>query len=308
MSVCNFLHNYSVRLECKHPFHVFVPGHGYLRVGCGKCPVCASKRSSSWQIRLKEEAKNHARNLFVTLTYDDAHLPYYNGTPTFCKRHIQLFFKRLRKFISKSSGEKIKYFLISEYGPNTFRPHYHFIFFNFPTNIINPQSFIEDFWDKGFVKVDSLNQARISYVAKYATKFSVLPENYRFVERDPITHKIISRPLSPFTMCSKGIGLSFLTDSIKNYYRTTLNCQYNDNGFKKPLPRYYKDKLFDDEMKYILLEMAFDDQRSYLEWYNDTFSFYDRTHLISRREEVYISFVDKIKRKCKKRKTHYVEI
>ncbi len=50
------------------------------------------------------------------------------------KRDIQLFFKRLRKRIheiEKNTGESmpIRYFIASEYGPRTLRPHYHGILF-----------------------------------------------------------------------------------------------------------------------------------------------------------------------------------
>ena len=36
-----------------------------------------------------------------------------------------LFFKRLRKFISERYDEKIRYYLVSEYGGRTYRPHWH---------------------------------------------------------------------------------------------------------------------------------------------------------------------------------------
>lgn len=41
------------------------------------------------------------------------------------KRDIQLFLKRLRKNLSKYTDEKIRYYAVSEYGPKTFRAHYH---------------------------------------------------------------------------------------------------------------------------------------------------------------------------------------
>lgn len=42
-----------------------------------------------------------------------------------------LFFKRLRKLISERYNEKICYYLVSEYGGRTYRPHWHgILFFN----------------------------------------------------------------------------------------------------------------------------------------------------------------------------------
>ena len=46
---------------------------------------------------------------------------------TFNKRHIQLWLKRLRKDLYKTFGKYhlFRYFVVSEYGGKTFRPHYH---------------------------------------------------------------------------------------------------------------------------------------------------------------------------------------
>lgn len=53
-----------------------------------------------------------------------------HGCMTYCsKRDVQLFLKRVRKSLSKYSDEKIRYYAVSEYGPKTFRAHYHVLFF-----------------------------------------------------------------------------------------------------------------------------------------------------------------------------------
>lgn len=44
-------------------------------------------------------------------------------------RDAQLFLKRLRKYLSYYTDEKIKYYLCAEYGPVHFRPHYHLLLF-----------------------------------------------------------------------------------------------------------------------------------------------------------------------------------
>lgn len=41
------------------------------------------------------------------------------------KREIQLFLKRLRKLLKRYTDEKIRYYVVGEYGPVTFRGHYH---------------------------------------------------------------------------------------------------------------------------------------------------------------------------------------
>lgn len=74
---------------------------------------------------------------------DDCFVPYienYDVLNEFgvCSKYdIQLFLKRLRYKVSKSNlnkhEKKFRYFISSEYGPTTFRPHYHgILFFNSP--------------------------------------------------------------------------------------------------------------------------------------------------------------------------------
>lgn len=63
----------------------------------------------------------HTANSFVTLTYDDDHLPA-NGDLNY--PDYQLFMRRLRK-----AGLKARFFMVGEYGGITQRPHYHALLF-----------------------------------------------------------------------------------------------------------------------------------------------------------------------------------
>ena len=58
---------------------------------------------------------------------DKLHL--FGHVPYLRKTDLQLFFKRLRKNLSKYSDAKVRYFAMGEYGPVHFRPHYHFLLF-----------------------------------------------------------------------------------------------------------------------------------------------------------------------------------
>lgn len=57
-----------------------------------------------------------------------------DGLPAFgyaCKRDYQLFLKKLRAKIKYYCDEDVRFFLVSEYGPKTYRPHFHvLIWFN----------------------------------------------------------------------------------------------------------------------------------------------------------------------------------
>ena len=49
---------------------------------------------------------------------------------------------------------------------------------------------------------------------------------------------------------SKGLGLGYLTDNIKSYYHDDVSRPITLLGNRKlALPRYYRDKLFDDSQK-----------------------------------------------------------
>ena len=45
-----------------------------------------------------------------------------NRIPYVCNRDLDLFFKRLRSYYP---DEKLRYYAVSEYGPTSFRPHWH---------------------------------------------------------------------------------------------------------------------------------------------------------------------------------------
>ena len=101
---------------------VFNVADGYhdmpVQVPCGKCIGCRLDYSRKWAIRCVLEAQMHKENCFLTLTYDDEHLPKGEKLE---KEEMQKFWKRLRK----ATGTKIRYYMAGEYGTEGGRPHYH---------------------------------------------------------------------------------------------------------------------------------------------------------------------------------------
>ena len=92
-----------------------------VTIPCGKCLGCRLEYSRQWANRCMLELGYHESSWFVTLTYDDAHLPRsFYGNPdtgeavpcaTLYKRDFQLFMKRLRfKF---GEGIRFKYCNVS---------------------------------------------------------------------------------------------------------------------------------------------------------------------------------------------------
>lgn len=156
-----------------------------VRIPCGQCNGCLLQRSRVWANRCMLEAKYHEENSFITITYDDQHVPRsfvvdpLTGEAhehlTLRKRDWQLFMKRLRRRIEPA---EIRFFACGEYGSKTFRPHYHAVIFgySFPDKIYDPvrqnfrSSLLEDVWPFGRSSVGELTWESAAYTARYCMK------------------------------------------------------------------------------------------------------------------------------------------
>lgn len=199
-----------------------------IPVPCGKCPACVGARQSAWSFRLMQEERISTSAYFITLTYDTKHVPLTrHGFMSLTKRDPQLFMKRLRK----QCDNKVKYYLVGEYGGKTVRPHYHAIIFN--ADITK----IQESWQLGQVHYGTVTGASIGYCLKYMSKTKKIP-----------LHGNDDRT-SEFALMSKGLGKNYLSDNILEWHFSKLEermyCTLRD-GRKVTMPRYYKDKIFSD--------------------------------------------------------------
>ncbi|WP_444881649.1 rolling circle replication-associated protein [Jeotgalibaca porci] len=201
------------------------------QVPCGKCLECKKQRVNSWYVRLLEEKKISRSARFVTLTYDDDTIPLSDSyIPTLDYGDFQRFMKRLRKADQKEV--RIKYFLVGEYGEKTQRPHYHVIMFN-----VNDIENVRKEWHYGHIHVGDVTDASIYYTLKYALKN--IGEDKPNLDRKPEK-----------ALISKGMGLSYLTPQMVNYYKKDVSRGVTLIGNQKVgLPRYYRDKMFTEEEK-----------------------------------------------------------
>lgn len=163
------------------PLEKRIPGTIYQDIPCGQCIGCRLDYSRKWADRLMIESRSHSSTWFVTLTYDDIHLPFSDkGIPTLRKRDVQLFMKRLRKAIFPG---KCRFFCSGEYGEKSFRPHYHLILFSlelndlkfYKVNEIHQPYFTSDFlsriWqNQGYVVVAPASYETMLYTSRYVTK------------------------------------------------------------------------------------------------------------------------------------------
>lgn len=224
---------YPAVMRCLSPVEILNPNYGLLPyagrtmfVPCGKCSACLSQKRQAWSFRLQQEMKHSSSAYFVTLTYDDDHVP-----EKVQKEDVQKFLKRFRKSIHPF---RIRYFAVAEYGERHGRPHYHILIFNYPLGMDSLREELKHTWqlcspDQFDLEgsVGSVTPASISYVCKYclANIFSDNPDDRTFM------------------LCSRrpGIGLQFLTPAMSRYLKTHLSDQVKEiGGTPLNLPRYYE--------------------------------------------------------------------
>lgn len=142
------------------------------------------------------ESSLHGDSTFVTLTYDEEHLPHDNSLNP---RELSLFLKRVRR-----GGNKIRYFGVGEYGDLSGRPHYHVILFGFPTCdwiITRKRDFccnkceaIKSYWGLGQVMLGTAEQRSFHYVAGYVNKKMTSRGDKRLDGRHPEFARMSNRP------------------------------------------------------------------------------------------------------------------
>lgn len=146
-----------------------------VSVACGQCSGCRLERSRQWAIRCVHEAQLHEANSFVTLTYDDEHLPPDGGLVL---ADWQNFAKRLRKRVGP-----FRFYHCGEYGDLRGRPHYHALLFSIDfvgdralhsTTIHGDRLYQSDLlsatWGMGLSTIGDLTFQSAAYVARYCMK------------------------------------------------------------------------------------------------------------------------------------------
>lgn len=231
-------------MKCKKPYMY----NGQVPFGCGQCTHCRINKRRLWTARMILESYLHPYSAFVTLTYAPEHLP---ADGSLSKKHYQDWLKRLRYFLG---DEKVRYYLVGEYGDQTFRPHYHAILFGFPPCAFNSKwtekcmcsscKIIRESWTFGASQVGTCEPDSIHYVTGYISKKMTKKEDPRLGNRMPEFARMSLKP---------GIGseamlkiAEFLTTSsgaefISRSGDVPINVTTNGKNF--PLGRYLRKKL-----------------------------------------------------------------
>lgn len=169
----------------------------------------------------------------------------FKGLPYASKTDAQLFLKRLNKYAHDKITHQYKnfrYFLVSEYGSTTFRPHFHCIFY------VDNARFADQFadcitscWQYGINDTQLVDSTACGYVAQYINQFSDLPYVYQ------------NKYLSPFFLCSRNPFIGAFSQLLEvdkaivdnGYCETFVQRKVSDTQLSNvPLQQSYQDRLF----------------------------------------------------------------
>jgi len=214
-----------------------------LELPCGRCIGCRLERSRQWAVRIAHESQMHDFSCFVTLTFDDEHLPPDRSVK---KRHVQDFMRRLRASVS----HPVRYFGVGEYGSETWRPHYHLILFgiHFSDQVrlrdtpaghsLFRSPHLEKLWPYGHSSFGAVSFDSARYVAGYCVKKvggEKAAEHYRRV--DFSTGEVfVLRPEFALMSRRPGIGAGWFAKYGRDCYPSDSVVFEGHPG--KP-PRYY---------------------------------------------------------------------
>lgn len=215
-----------------------------FHVSCGRCQGCLLERSRQWAVRCMHESQLHDRNCFLTLTYDDEHLPE-GGSLVY--RDFQLFLKRLRRAIAPN---QVRFFMCGEYGEQLARPHYHACLFgyDFPDkvffrrsgkNVVYRSPALEKLWPFGWSSIGSVTFQSAGYVARYCfKKVTGDPAREHYAVVDQGSGVIFDRvPEFCHMSLRPGVGAEW----VRRFSSDVVpGSSVVVNGVETEVPRYYK--------------------------------------------------------------------
>ena len=225
-------------------------GEESLELPCGQCHGCRLDRSREWAMRCMHEKQLHDHSCFLTLTYDNEHLPKDLSLEPI---HLTNFLKRLRK---KLHPIKIRYFACGEYGDETKRAHYHLLLFGYDFtdkklwkiqngHRLYTSQLLSETWGMGHCLIGNVTFESSAYVARYVMKKrngKNQKKHYQFI--DDQTGEI--HQVEPeFVRMSRRPGIAH-----DWYQKFKTDCYPKDsvtvNGRRMKPAKYY-DRIFDTE-------------------------------------------------------------
>ena len=256
----------------------------FTPIPCGNCCECRARRKEADAFRCLKEVENYEKNIMVTLTYNDDHLPLSDTSfvdaqtgvvtryPTLKKSDLQNFNKRLRKYITPlgktPEEDKIKLFSCGEYGEigneeGIHRPHYHSIIMNFDPGDLkfwkwsvcewNPSirnklyrsAILDKLWTDD--KGDPIGYVEVNEV-NYETCAYVAGYIEKKLNGTLGKEEYDSKGIiPPFTSRSQNLGKSFFDKNKDKFFNDQKFWVCSQKGTKEAFPGRYFDKLMKKE-------------------------------------------------------------
>lgn len=265
--------------------------YDHLYLPCGQCIGCRMDYARRWADRMMLELESHSTAYFITLTYDDDHVsvshyatsfwhiapdgrkrlypsirddlvaddwtvePVMDGTSlTLCPPHVRDWLKRLRRQQEyHHNGNKIRYYLVGEYGSTTARPHYHAIIYGLQLDDLEPfgrsaagnypyyrSATLERTWTYGYVGVANVTWETCAYTARYMLK------KHKGATADVYTKYALQPEYSVMSRCP-GIGANYYVDHRDEIYANDEIIISTPRGGRVIRPPQYYDKMYDLE-------------------------------------------------------------
>lgn len=213
-----------------------------LKLACGQCIGCKLERARQRAVRCMHEAQMHNENSFITLTYEEEHLPERNQLK---HKDFQDFMKRLRK---GNEHKTIRYYMGGEYGEQNGRPHYHAGIFNhdFKDKLyfkktesgekIYTSKELEKLWPWGYSSVANVTMESMGYIARYCLKKMTGQNAEDHYKRYDHIGEYQQIPEYNTMSLKPGLGATWL----EKYKTDIYNFDYIiTNGHKTRVPKYY---------------------------------------------------------------------
>lgn len=245
----------------------------WIKIPCGQCTGCQESYSKEWACRCMLEAEQWKENYFITLTYDDLHIPceseivdqrtgeIYEDPGDWETGHLMpddmtKFIKRLRSAWQRDPRYKhtgIRFYYCGEYGTQTERPHYHILLFNFPIEkkslkihrinknngtILWECKDIEEIWGKGFVTIAEVNWDTCAYTARYCMKK---------LKRKPREEYFKDGQIPEFVRMSRKPGIGAKAFNRNMFENDEIIIKGHKGKIQSIKPARYYDKLYDLE-------------------------------------------------------------
>lgn len=160
-------------------------------------------------------------------------------------RDYQLFAKRFRKYLFTKIGsyEKISSYVVSEYSPRTFRPHFHILFFFDSDEVAkNIRQAVFQSWKLGRVDTQLARDSAGSYVSGYLNSIVSLPSIFTdvsFTKNKSRFSKLFGYESFRQKIKTPEQAVQHLFERIR-YVRGGKSCEFNPplSYISRLLPRF----------------------------------------------------------------------